>query len=92
MRGDRRAGFFSGAFFASMAAALCVFGWQGLTWLTTSTWKPISVLSALSWLHVRWALSPGAWPQVHQLLGHIPLGLALLGVAGLCFLVYAVLN
>lgn len=88
MRGDRRGGFFSAAFFSCLGAALCVFGWQGLTWLTTSTWKPLTVLSALNWLHVRWALSP----ELHQLLGHTPLALALLGVAGLCFLLYAALN
>ncbi len=93
MRGDRRGGFFSAAFFACLGAALLVFGWQGLTWLTTSTLKPVTVLSALNWLHVRWALSPGAaWPELHQMLGHTPLGLALLGVAGVCFLVYALLN
>jgi len=92
MRGDRRAGFFSAAFFASMAAALCIFGWQSLTWLTTSTWKPVTVLSALTWLHVRWAFSPGAWPELHHILAQTPLGLALLGVAGVCFLVYALLN
>jgi hypothetical protein len=92
MRGERRGGFFSAAFFASVGAALLVFGWQGLTWLTTSTWKPITVLSALHWLHVRWALSPTVWPELHQLLANTPLGLALLGVAGLSFLVYALLN
>lgn len=92
VRGDRRGGFFSAAFFVCLGAALCVFGWQGLTWLTTSTWKPLTVLSALNWLHVRWALSPGAWPELHQMLGQTPLALALLGVAGVCFLVYAVLN
>jgi hypothetical protein len=81
------------ALLACLGGALCVFGWQGLTWLTASTWKPVTVLSALHWLHVRWALSPGgAWPELHQLLGHTPLALALLGVAGVCFLVYAVLN
>jgi hypothetical protein len=92
VRADRRAGFLSAAFFASVAAALGVFGWQGLTWLTTSTWKPVSVLTALNWLHVRWALSPGAWPELHHMLGHTPLALALLGVAGVCFLLYALLN
>lgn len=92
MRGERRGGFFSAAFLLSLGAALCVFGWQGLTWLTTSTWKPVTVVAALNWMHVRWAVSPTIWPEFHQLLAHTPLGLALLGVAGLCFLVYALLN
>jgi hypothetical protein len=92
MRGERRGDFFSAAFLVSLGAAFCVFGWQGLSWLTTSTWKPITVLNALNWLHVRWAVSPTIWPELHQMLGHTPLALALLGVAGLCFLVYAALN
>ena len=92
MRGERRGGFFSAAFVVSLGAALCVFGWQGLTWLMASTWKPITVLNALNWLHVRWAVSPTIWPELHQLLGQTPLALALLGVAGVCFLVYAALN
>jgi hypothetical protein len=92
VRGDRRGGFFSAAFLTSVGAALCVFGWQGLTWLTTSTWKPVTVLSALNWLHVRWALSPGSGAALHQILANTPLALALLGVAGVCFLLYALLN
>jgi len=92
VRGDRRGGFFSAAFFACLGAALCVFGWQCLTWLTTSTWKPLSVLSALNWMHVRWALSPSVWSELHHVLGQTPLTLALLGVAGVCFLVHAALN
>ena len=92
MRGERRGGFFSAAFLVSLAAALLVFGWQGLTWLMTSTWKPVTVLAALSWMHVRWAVSPTALPELHQFLAHMPLALALLGVAGICFLVYALLN
>ena len=92
MRGERRGGFFSTGFFVSLAAGLCVLGWQGITWITTSTWKPVTVLNALNWLHVRWAVSPGSFVDLHQTLAHTPLALALLGVAGLCFLVYALLN
>lgn len=92
MGGERRGGFFSAAFFVSLGAGLCVFGWQGLVWLTTSTWKPVTVLAVLAWMHVRWALAPTIWPELHQLLAHTPLALALLGVAGVCFLVYAALN
>ena len=92
MRGERRGGFFSAAFFVCLGAGLCVFGWQALTWLTKSAWKPLTVLDALNWMHLRWAVSPGSWAELHQVLAHTPLALALLGVAGVCFLVYAVLN
>jgi len=92
MRAERRGGFFSMAFFVCLGAGLLVFGWQALTWLTKSTWKPLTVLDALSWLHVRWAVSPGSWAELHQVLANAPLSLALLGVGGVCFLVYAALN
>src|SRR5262249_47589748 len=92
VRGERRGGFFSAAFFVCLGAGLLVFGWQALTWLTKSTWKPVTVLDALNWLHIRWAVSPGNWADLHQVLAHAPLSLALLGVAGVCFLIYAALN
>ena len=92
MRGERRGGFFSAAFFVFLGAGLCVFGWQALTWLTKSTWRPLTVVDALNWMHIRWALSPGNLPELHQMLAHTPLALVLLGVAGVCFLIYALLN
>jgi hypothetical protein len=92
MRGDRRGGLLSFGGFACIGAAALVFGWQGLTWLMTSVWKQVSVITALNWLHVRWAVSPGTWSDLHQFLGNTPLALALLAVAALCFVVYALLN
>jgi len=38
------------------------------------------------------SVSPGSWAELHQMLAHAPLSLSLLGVAGVCFLLYAVLN
>jgi hypothetical protein len=92
MRGDRKGGFFSLLFFAGTGAALGVLGWQGLTWLMTSVWKPISVLTALNWLHVRWAVSPTLWPELHRFLGNTPLTVALLAVAVLSLIAYALRN
>ena len=92
MRGDRKGGLLSFCGFACTGAAALVFGWQGLTWLMTSTWKPLSVLTALNSMHVRWALAPGHWADLHQFLGHTPLAPALLGLAALSFLVYALIN
>jgi hypothetical protein len=92
MRGDRKGGLLSFGGFACTGAAALVFGWQGLTWLMTSVWKPLSVLTALNWMHVRWAIAPGSWADLHQFLGHTPLALALLAAAGLSFLVYALIN
>jgi hypothetical protein len=92
MTGDRKGAVLSFSFLACTGAALLVFAWQGLTWLMTSAWKPVSVLTALDWMHVRWALAPGGWAELHQFLGHTPLALALLALAGLSFLVYALIN
>jgi len=92
MSAERKGGFFSLLFFAGTGAALGVFGWQALTWLMTSVWKPISVLTALHWLHVRWAVSPGRWSDLHQFLGNTPLAAALLAVAALSFLAYTLRN
>ena len=38
------------------------------------------------------AAKPGTWHDLHQFLGQTPLALALLAVAGLSFLLYALLN
>jgi hypothetical protein len=92
MRGDRRGGLLSFAGFTCTGAAALVFGWQALTWLMTSAWKPVSVITALNWLHVRWAISPGAWSDLHQSLVNTPLAVALLAAAALCFVLYALVN
>ena len=90
--GDRKVGFFSLLFFAGLGASLGVLGWQGLTWLMTSVWKPISVLNALDWLHLRWAVSPTAWPGVHHFLSNTPLSAGLFAAAVVSLVVYAILN
>jgi hypothetical protein len=92
MRGDRRGGLLSFGGFACIGASALVFGWQALTWLMSAAWKPISVISALNWLHLRWAVSPGAWSDLHQFLANTPLAVALLAAAAVSFVVYAVLN
>ena len=92
MSGDSKGGLLTFCGFACLGAAALISGWQVLTWLMTSVWKPVSVLTALNWMHVRWAIAPGIWADLHQFLGHAPLGLALLALAGLCFLVYALIN
>ena len=92
MRGDRRGGILSFGGFACIGAAALVFGWQGLTWLMTGAWKQLTVITALNWLHVRWAISPGTWSDLHQFLASTPLAVALLTAAALCFVLYALVN
>jgi hypothetical protein len=43
-------------------------------------------------MHVRWAIAPGSWADLHQFVGNTPLALALLALAGLSFLAYALIN
>jgi hypothetical protein len=82
--------FFGLLFFAGTAGAVGVFGWQALTWLMTSVWKPVSVLTGLMWLKLPWAVFPASWQNLHQFLGNTPLALALLAVAMLSFVALAV--
>jgi hypothetical protein len=92
MSAGGKGGFFSVLMFVGIVGALLVSGWQALTWLMTSVWKPISVLSALNWLHIPWAVSTGSWYGLHQLLANTSLALALLGVAVLSFLAFALFD
>jgi len=84
--------FFGAAILVGAGGALCVFGWQALTWLMTSVWKPISVLTVLNWLHIRWSVASGPWHDLHQFLGNTPLSVALLGVAAVGFLAFVVFD
>jgi hypothetical protein len=46
-------------------------------WFESSVWTDISVVTALQWLGVSWAVSPRSWSELHQVLNLIPLALAL---------------
>jgi hypothetical protein len=83
---------FGSMIFVGIGGALCVLGWQALTWLMTSVWKPISVLTALNWLHMRWSVFPDSGSGLHQLLGTTPLAVALLGLGVLGFLAFVVFD
>jgi hypothetical protein len=62
---------------AGLGGGFLVLVHQALGWFQTDVWRPVSVLSGLQWLHVRWAVVPQGWQGVHEFLGHVPLGLAL---------------
>lgn len=84
--------FLGAVILVSTGGALCVFGWQALTWLMTSVWKPISVLTVLNWMHIRWSVSPGTWQDLHQFLANTPLAVALLALGALGFLAFVVFD
>jgi hypothetical protein len=73
---------------AGIAGAAVVFLWQGITWLASSTWTKLSLATALRWLSARsWARLAHGWPDGYALLDAVPLSLALLGVAVICYAV-----
>lgn len=55
---------------------------QSYQWLRFSYWEPLSVITALRWLEVPWALRPQDWFGLHKLLDGIPLfvGLPVVGL------------
>lgn len=57
---------------------------QAFGWFKTDTWSPVSVVTGLQWLKVRWAFAPREWQGAHEFLSQAPLGLtlALIGVLG----------
>ena len=56
----------------ALAGAL-VFAGQIFLYLKAGTWISISVLQALQWAKLGWAISPTDWLGAHQLLENLPL-------------------
>lgn len=73
---------------ASIAGAAVTFLWQGIVWLQSSAWPKLSLATAHRWLDGRsWALLQRDWPEAYRRLDAIPLSLALVGLAILCYAV-----
>lgn len=51
--------------------------YQCYQWLRFSVWVPISIISALQWLEMPWALSPRDWLGLFELLNFVPLSIGL---------------
>src|SRR5688572_7495029 len=68
---------------SSLLGGIGVLGYQVLGWLRTAEWEPMSVMTALQWLNVRWAFQPTDWLGLYNALAFIPLavGLPLVGFA-----------
>ena len=64
-----------------LLGGLCVFGWQAYQYLRFNEWISISIISALEWMNIRWALYPVDWTGLHSILKAIPLSVTML-VAG----------
>ncbi|MGH8707603.1 MAG: hypothetical protein ACREVD_06040 [Burkholderiales bacterium] len=73
---------------ACLAGAAVTFLWQGIMYLQSSAWPKLSLATAHRWLDGRsWALLQRDLPQAYKLIDAIPLSLALLGLAAICYVV-----
>jgi hypothetical protein len=64
-----------------LLGALSIWFYQIFTFLRSGDWAPISVVTALGWLKIEWALFPTQWLGAHKILDFLPLSLFSLGFA-----------
>ena len=60
-----------------MLGGMGLFVWQIYAWLKSSLWPSVSVIDALRWMGVSWAVAPHDWLGLHKLLNLVPLALTL---------------
>jgi len=66
------------AAFGMLVAGPCLLGWQCYRWMRDGEWPPVSVITALQWMEVKWSLGPTDWLGLFKLLEQIPLWIALI--------------
>lgn len=71
---------------ALMLCGLCVLGWQIYDYLRFNFWTPISIITALEWMKVGWAMYPNDWVGLHNILLKTPLSITM-GVLGFIVIV-----
>lgn len=64
-------------FIAGLGSGFLVLVHQAFAWFNGSIWPSVSVVTGLQWLGVRWAIRPQEWRGLHEVLGNVPLALAL---------------
>ena len=64
-------------FTAGVGGGFLVLVHQALVWFKGSIWPSVSVVTGLQWLGVRWATGPHEWRVLHEVLGNVPLAIAL---------------
>jgi hypothetical protein len=68
---------------AVMLFGACVVGWQVYEYLRYNIWTPVSVINALQWMEIRWAINPRDWLGLYNILIKIPLSLTMMWVGWL---------
>jgi hypothetical protein len=64
-------------FIAGVGGGFLVLVNQALGWFKSSIWTSVSVVTGLQWLGVRWATGSQEWRGLHEVLGNVPLAIAL---------------
>lgn len=57
---------------------LGVVGWQVYEFLRNNSWNPVSVVTALQWMKIQWALNPTDWIGLYNILQMVPLSLMMI--------------
>ena len=67
---------------AGLVLGIGIIALQAITWLESAVWRPVSVLAALKWLGIPWALTPTDWLALHKALDLTPLSIsdAMIGI------------
>lgn len=55
-----------------------VVGWQVYEYLRYNIWSSVSVITALQWMKIQWALNPTDWIGLYNILRMIPLSLTMI--------------
>ena len=64
-------------FLLMMMSAFGLLGWQVYEYLRYSQWPSISIITALEWMKIGWALNPTDWIGLHNILSKTALSLAM---------------
>jgi hypothetical protein len=71
-----------GGYFGVAAPSILI--WQAYYYLRHGVWQPISLIDALRYVNMKWAISPSDWIGLYHFLDWIPLSLLLL-ITGFSF-------
>lgn len=63
---------------ALLVGGFCVVGWQVYEYLRYNIWTPVSVVTALEWMKIQWALNPTDWVGLYNILRKVPLSVAMI--------------
>jgi hypothetical protein len=65
---------------ALIFGGLGIVGWQVYEYLRYNTWNSASVITALQWMKIHWAMNPTDWIGLHNILSMTPLSLTMIAI------------